>query len=46
MNCGDLLTVAIFLVRWTLAVLSGVELELFWQAVRSVAVKCSQGPLG
>lgn len=46
MWCTDAYTVIVYLLRWALAVVSGIELATVWQALRSAATICSQGPLG
>ena len=46
MYCTDVLLAALYLVRYVLFLLAGAALPDVWQAVRSVAVRCSSGPLG
>lgn len=44
--CTDGLTLAIFLARYLLALLAGMEVERVWQVLRTITHVCSRGPLG
>lgn len=46
MRCDDMLQALVFLIRWALALVTGTDLDTFWQVMRSAAVICSEGPLG
>lgn len=46
MNCHDPLLLAVTLARYLLALLSGASVDLVYQALRSVATYCVEGPLG